>query len=396
MLVALIPYVQGIRNTSSEENLLEKGKDVMREPMELCVLDNTCVSHVVLYHGENSSRSIELPFFEPKFFFECLQRLLQQHIQMRVTSKGRKDFLLLYFSHHIIRVLVCLLDITNGATHFVEYGCVELFFCLKDPKSWDGMDFKHMMRFFCHRVIFESISSNGHINSLVSILKHGTKEDVMNVPWILKYLAIGHEEVALHFITEVGVEKVVEAVKLWVDDVLWRDFFPSVMMELWLKHENIAKGMILEGSICELLPKVIHQNSEVCMHVLSNLIKYHGDIVAEDLDAKESLRLFLACYSMQPLNPTWIQLLRDMAQNKAFAKKMVALGTIKMVTNTLNHPVDFQHLIFAVGLLKCLVEGFEDHFEILLSKFVLGICWQFTNNYPYKGYWSSHSCPKLL
>ncbi len=60
-------------------------------------------------------------------------------------------------------------------------------------------------------------------------------------------------------------------------------------MELWLKHECIARGMILEGTICELLTKVIHQNSEVCRRVLSNLIMYHGDIVVEDLDAKGGL-----------------------------------------------------------------------------------------------------------
>jgi hypothetical protein len=184
----------------------------------------------------------------------------------------------------------------------------------------------------------------------------------MSVPWILKYLAIGHEEVALQLIAEVGVEKVAEAVKLW------DHFFPGAMVEFWLKHEGIAKGMLLEGSICELLTRVIHQNSKVCMHVLSRLIKYHGDIVVEDLDAKEGLRLFLACYNMQPLNQTWIQLLGNMAQNKAFVKKMVVLGTIEMVADTLNHPVDFQHLIFAIGLLRCLVEGFEDHLEILLLK----------------------------
>jgi hypothetical protein len=46
----------------------------------------------------------------------------------------------------------------------------------------------------------------------VSILKHGTKEDIMNVPWVLKYLAVAHE-VALQLIIEVGVEKVVEAVE---------------------------------------------------------------------------------------------------------------------------------------------------------------------------------------
>jgi hypothetical protein len=140
------------------------------------------------------------------------------------------------------------------------------------------------------------------------------------------------------------------------------------MVELWLKHEGIAKGMILEGTICQLLTRVIHQNSQVCMRVLSNLIRYHGDIVAEDLDAKGGLRLFMAYYSMQPLNPTWIQLLQDMAQNKAFANKMVALGSIEMVANSLNHPMDFGHLISVAGLVKCLVEGFEDRLEILLSK----------------------------
>jgi hypothetical protein len=98
------------------------------------------------------------------------------------------------------------------------------------------------------------------------------------------------------------------------------------------------------------------------------LIKCHGDIVIEDLDAKGGLRLFLACYSTQPLNPTWIQLLQNMAQNKAFANKMVALGSIEMVANTLNHPMDFQHLISITGLVRCLVEGFEDRLDILLSK----------------------------
>jgi hypothetical protein len=117
---------------------------------------------------------------------------------------------------NFIKFVGCLVNITNGATHFVEYGCVELFFCLDEPKVWGGMDFKHVIKLLTHKVIFESISSNGHICSLVSILKHGTKEDVMNVPWILKYLAIGHEKVALQLITEVGVEKVAEAVELWV------------------------------------------------------------------------------------------------------------------------------------------------------------------------------------
>jgi hypothetical protein len=126
--------------------------------------------------------------------------------------------------------------------------------------------------------------------------------------------------------------------------------------------------MIFEGTICELLTKVIHQNSKVCMRVLSNLIRYHGDIVAEDLDAKGGLRLFLACYSMQPLNATWIQLLQNMAQNKAFANKMVALGSIEMVADTLNHPMDFKHLISFARLVRCLVKGFEDRLKILLAK----------------------------
>jgi hypothetical protein len=403
ILVALTLYVQGIKNTRSEENLLKEDKDVMREPMKSCVLDNTCVSHVVLYHGENSSRGTEVPFFEPKFLFECVQWLSQQYIQRRATSKDRKDFerlsqqyiqrratskdrkdferrpqqyiqrratskdrkdfeLLNWMHGYFIIFLDCLVDITNGATHFVEYGCVELLFCLDDPQFWDGMAFKHLMRLFCHKVIFESISSNGHISSLVSILKHGTKKDIMNVPWILKYLAIGHEKVALQLITQVGVEKVVEGVELW------EALCPGDLVELWLKHEGIAKGMILEGNICELLTRIIHQNSKVCMRVLSNLIRYHGDIVAKDLNAKGGLRLFLACYSMQPLNATWIQLLQDMAQNKAFASKMVALGSIEMVADTLNHPMDFEHLISIAGLVRCLVEGFKDRLEILLSK----------------------------
>jgi hypothetical protein len=258
---------------------------------------------------------------------------------------------------------------------------VEVLFYLEEPR-WTGMTLKRVMKFFCHKVIFESISSTGHIHSLVSILKHGTKEDIMNVPWVLKYLAILHEEVALQLIIEVGVEKVVEAVELWQDfwqdglrslmqDVgrdFWQDLWQPGAVELLLKHESIAKEMILQGTICELLTRVIHQNSEVCMHVLSNLIKCHGDIVMEDLDAKGGLRLFLACYSTQPLNPTWIQLLQDMAQNKAFAIKMVALGSIEMVADTLNHPMDFEHLISVAGLVRCLVEGFEDRLDILLSK----------------------------
>jgi hypothetical protein len=130
----------------------------------------------------------------------------------------------------------------------------------------------------------------------------------------------------------------------------------------------MVRGMILEGNIFELLMKVIHQNSEVCRSALSTLIRYHGDIVAKDLDVRGGLRLFLACYSMQPLNPTWFQLSQDMAQNKAFASKMVALGSIEMVVDTLNHQMNFEHLTAVARLVKCLVEGFEDCLEILLSK----------------------------
>jgi hypothetical protein len=357
ILVALSLYVQGIR---LEENLLEVDKDVMREPMKSCVLD-TRVSHLVLDRGENSSRGSEFSFFEPKSLLEYVKGLLQQRVQMRPPSRDGRLFPSIDMDS--IRVLEYLVDSTNGATHCVEYGCVEILFHLKESSIYelDEMAFKHMMRFFYHRVIFESISSNGCIRYLVSVLKHGTKEDVMNVPWVFKYLAIGHEEVAVQLITEVGVEKVVEVVDLWNSQ-------RGKMLKLWLKHEGIAKGMIFEGSICELLTRVIHQNSEVCMRVLSNLIRYHGDIVAKDLDAKGGLRLFLACYSMQPLNLTWIQLLQNMAQNKTFATKMVALGSIEMLADTLNHPMDFEHLISIAGLVRSLVEGFEDRLEILLSK----------------------------
>jgi hypothetical protein len=353
ILMALILYVQEIGNTSLEENVLEEDKDVMRKPMKSCVLDDTCLSHV-LYHGENSSRGRKVPFFEPKLLFEYVKLLLQQEIRETAKIKEIPRF---GFTP-LIELLHNLVDITNGATHFVEYGCVELLFYLEEPR-WNGMTLKHAMKFFSHKVIFESISSIGHICSLVSILKHGTKEDIMNVPWVLKYLAIVHEEVALQLIIEVGVERVLE---------LWEEFQHPIAVELLWKHESIAKEMILQGTICELLTRVIHQNSKVCMHVLSNLIKCHGDIVIEDLDAKGGLRLFLACYSMQPLNPTWIQLLQDMAQNKAFANKMVALGSIEMVADTLNHPMDFEHLISVARLVRCLVEGFEDHLDILLSK----------------------------
>jgi hypothetical protein len=351
ILMALILYVQEIGNTSLEENVLEEDKDVMRQSMKSCVLDNTCLSHVVLYHGENSLRDTKVPLFEPKFIFEhvkCL--LLQQYV--RKTSP-----LVDLMPPCSIELLHNLVDITNGATHFVEYGCVELLFYLDEPMR-NEMTYKHAMKFFCHKVIFESISSNGHIRSLVSILKHGTKKHIMNVHWILKYLAIGHEKVALQLITEVGVEKMLEAVELWENS--WEDVF----VELWLKHEGIV--MIMQGIMCQLLTRFIHQNSRVCMHVLSNLIRYHGDIVVEDLDAKGGLRLLLACYSMQPFHSTWIQLLQDMAQNKAFANKMVALGIIEILGDALHHPIaPFTSL---APLVRCLVESFEDRLEILLSK----------------------------
>jgi len=389
ILMALILYVQEIGNISLEENVLQEDKDVMRKSMKSCVLDNTCLSHVVLYHGENSSRGTKVPCFEPKFIFEHVKWLLQQYVRKAKMNKRLSVGLSASMPPCFLESLHNFVDITNGATHFVEYGCVELLFYLEDPTR-NGMTFEHSMKFFCHKVIFESISSDGHINSLVSILKHGTKDDVMNVPWILKYLAIGHEEVALQLITEVGVEKMLEAIELW--EYSWK----SVIVELWLKHEGIV--MIMQGIICQLLTRFIHQNSLVCMHVLSNLIRYHGDIVVEDLDAKGGLRLLLACYNMQPFNRRWIQLLQDMAQNKAFANKMAALGIIEMLGDTLNHlmpfcdlisvaankmvalgiiemlgdtpnhSMSFWDLISVAGLVRCLVEGFEDRLEILLSK----------------------------
>jgi hypothetical protein len=69
----------------------------------------------------------------------------------------------------------------------------------------------------------------------VSILKHGTKEDIMSIPWILTYLAIGDEEVVLQLLTEVGVKKVAKTVEIWA---MW---CPGVMVEYWLRHEGIAK-----------------------------------------------------------------------------------------------------------------------------------------------------------
>jgi hypothetical protein len=331
--------------------------------MKWCVPDNTCVSHVVLCHGENSSRGIEVPLFEPKFSFEWLQWLLQKKIQWKAISKDRTTSWPRNLIREIIRALGCSVDITNGATHFVEYGFVELLFCIQEPSLLDLMGFKDVMRFFSHKVIFESISSNERISSLVLTLKHGTEEDVMNVPWILKFLVIGHEEVTLQLITEVGVEKVANGVELW-GNMLGQ----IRMVELWLQHEGIANGMILQGTICELLTRVIHQNSEVCMRVLSKLIRYHGDILAKDLDAKGGLRLFLTSYRMQPLNQTWFLLLQNMVESKAFVNKMVALGSIEMVVDALNHPIDFRDFIPIIGLVKCLVEGFEDRLEILLSK----------------------------
>jgi hypothetical protein len=60
---------------------------------------------------------------------------------------------------------------------------------------------------------------------------------------VLKYLVIGHEEVTLQLITEVGVEKVAKGVELWKERVeLWEDLWqPFAMVELWLKHEGIAR-----------------------------------------------------------------------------------------------------------------------------------------------------------
>jgi hypothetical protein len=69
---------------------------------------------------------------------------------------------------------------------------------------------------------------------------------------------------------------------------------------------------------------------------------------------------------MQPFHSTWIQLLQDMAQNKAFANKMVALGIIEILGDALHHPIaPFTSL---APLVRCLVESFEDRLEILLSK----------------------------
>jgi hypothetical protein len=47
---------------------------------------------------------------------------------------------------------------------------------------------------------------------------------------------------------------------------------------------------------------------------------------------------------------------------------MVALGSIEIVGDTLNHPMGLGDLISIAGLVRCLVEGFEDHLGTLLSK----------------------------
>jgi hypothetical protein len=47
---------------------------------------------------------------------------------------------------------------------------------------------------------------------------------------------------------------------------------------------------------------------------------------------------------------------------------MVALGSIEVVANTLNHPMGLGHSISVVSLVKCLVEGFHDCLGSLLSK----------------------------
>jgi hypothetical protein len=39
-----------------------------------------------------------------------------------------------------------------------------------------------------------------------------------------------------------------------------------------------------------------------------------------------------------------------------------------MVADTLNHPMEFEHLASIARLVRCLVEGFENRLKILLSK----------------------------
>ncbi len=141
ILVALIVYVQGIRNARLEENVLEEDEDVMRKSIKLCMPDNTFMSDIVLYHGESSSKGTKVPLLEPKLLFELLHPLLQKlemsvtKLQMSVTSKDIKEFVILNnWTSTMVKVLKCLVNIPNGATHFVEYGYVELLYYLKDPE----------------------------------------------------------------------------------------------------------------------------------------------------------------------------------------------------------------------------------------------------------------------
>jgi hypothetical protein len=114
--------VQGIRNARSEKNLLEEDKDVMRESIKSCVLDNTFMSDIVLYYGENSSKDMKVLLLEPKLVFEFLHPLLQK-LQMSVTSKDIKEFELLdNWSGDTNRLLKYLESIPNFATYFAEYG----------------------------------------------------------------------------------------------------------------------------------------------------------------------------------------------------------------------------------------------------------------------------------
>jgi hypothetical protein len=54
---------------------------------------------------------------------------------MSVTSKDIKEFVILNnWTSTMVKVLKCLVNIPNGATHFVEYGYVELLYYLKDPE----------------------------------------------------------------------------------------------------------------------------------------------------------------------------------------------------------------------------------------------------------------------
>jgi hypothetical protein len=122
ILVALILYVQGITNARSEENVLEEDKDVMRESIKSCVLDNTFMSDIVLYHGENSSKGTKVLLLEPKLVFEFLHPLLQK-LQMSVTSKDIKEFELLdNWSGDTNRLLKYLESIPNFAIYFAEHG----------------------------------------------------------------------------------------------------------------------------------------------------------------------------------------------------------------------------------------------------------------------------------